>query len=167
MKNVELLIENSAKVDLADETHETALHIAVSQWQGGENVIRYLISKGANINAAGFNGKSPLHYASEKRNFSIAKLLIDSEADVKGKDQYQWTALHYAANRSGDDIELARYLILKGAEVNATNSYDKTPYNYAFERRNVKIANILIENGAVSNNQKPLNKYMTWPRLKV
>jgi len=63
--------------------------------QGNENVVKFLIEHGADVNA--FNrGLTPLMLASMYRNITIVKLLLCNGADLKLRDKSGHTAFIYA-----------------------------------------------------------------------
>jgi ankyrin repeat protein len=57
------------------------------------NIAEFLISKGVDINAKGYQGKTPLHMV---RCTEICGLLISKGADVNAKDNQGLTPLHQA-----------------------------------------------------------------------
>ncbi|MBL0262861.1 MAG: ankyrin repeat domain-containing protein [Leptospiraceae bacterium] len=59
------------------------------------------------------------------------------------------TPLHVATNQG--DIELARTLIAKGADVNAVTNFWHTPLHYAVNRGGYEIAKLLLDSGAKVN----------------
>lgn len=64
-----------------------------------ENLMRYLISKGADVNAKQNNGQRALLHliARNGDNETIAKLLIENNADVDIRDEFGTTPLYFAA----------------------------------------------------------------------
>ncbi len=131
----ELLIEAVGKGDLLDVKYQivkngadvnakqnkyyggnTALIVAV--YKGYSEIIKYLISKGADVNAKNDGGDTALHIAIFKdKNKEIIELLIEKGADVNAKDNDGETALYKAV--ADKKYEIAKYLISKGADINA------------------------------------------------
>lgn len=61
----------------------TILHVAVRYFNNSSNeIFKYFISKGANINAKDDTGYTPLHVAAEKNKHWAAKILLERGADV-------------------------------------------------------------------------------------
>ena len=110
----------------------------------GVEIVELLIENGADVNATGDNGWTPLHYAGTKE---VAELLIENGADVNVKDiRFGWTPLHSTANK-----EIAELLIENGADVNAKTDDERTPLHFAAENGHNEKAELLITKGADVN----------------
>ena len=73
--------------------------------------------------------------------------MIDEGLDVDTKTKYGATALAYAVDKG--HIEIVRFLIDKGADVNSTDTfYNATPLAWAGMNERYEIAGVLLENGA-------------------
>ena len=70
----------------------TALHWA--SYNGHLDVVRLLLTEGADITIADNNGWTALHYASMFGHLDIVRLLLTEGADINIADKYGWTALH-------------------------------------------------------------------------
>lgn len=83
------------------DTAWTPLQWAVSR--ENEEIAKYLISKGANVNICDHNGYAPIFLAIIKNNFDLTKLLIDKDADLdykvpsKNEDYGGFSAIHFAS----------------------------------------------------------------------
>lgn len=186
-----------AKIETADvnECHEnlgTPLHWAT--WQhnnipGTLEIIQKLIQYGANVNALNRFGKTPLydicdnnckgvsteHY--QKSDIDVVKLLIDSGTNVN-----LGNPLLAAADR--DNVELVKYLISLGADVNQKDSRGNSPLSKAIKsykqyseyhmNKYNAIVKTLVEAGAdlynineygrdaynLANNNKEISEYL-------
>ncbi len=82
----------------------------------------------------------------------ICKVLIDAGANVSIKSSRGMTLLHNVAIPGGDYKDVAELLIAKGLDVNAKIKYgeskDATPLHVAAGKGNIKVAEVLIKNGA-------------------
>lgn len=63
------------------------------------NIAKFLIDKGADVNAKNIYGDTPLHYAS-MNNIEITKLLLDNGADVNARNKYDQTPLYNAIHET-------------------------------------------------------------------
>jgi cytohesin len=114
---------------------------------GNVKEVSRLLDAGADANARGSNGDTPLFYAS--RHKDVAELLIARGADVNAVDSDGNTSLHVAAY-SGN-LELVDLLIAKGANRCIANRDGLTPLLLAVNRWNKDVAVLLIEKGANVN----------------
>lgn len=89
-----------------------------------------LIERGANIEAAGNDGKRPLHLAVLAGD--AEKALVKAGADLNAQDNEGNTPLLIACKQCGE--KLARYLIKAGADITVRNSKGETAMDIAAER---------------------------------
>lgn len=96
-ERVKALVEaDNTLVDVRDSDGSTALHYAV--WKGHQEVVAYLLSIGADVNAHNSNGHwgtTPLHAAAHANQPAIAQMLIDHGADVTARDLNGKTPLYH------------------------------------------------------------------------
>ena len=128
---------------------ETLLNV-----MGNANVeeVTRLIQDGADVNAVGDIGMTPLMLAAESQpNPEILLILIENGADVNATDhmaRIPWTPLMLAAE-SQPNPEILRILIEKGADLNAVGYMGMTPLMLAARNNpNPEILRILLDNGA-------------------
>jgi ankyrin repeat protein len=88
------------------------------------------------------DSRTPLNQACEKKRTAVANLLIDEGADVKTRNKFGLTPLHYAA-----ESDLIKRLVAKGADINARNGLGFSPLSLAMGS-SLDRARSLIENGA-------------------
>jgi ankyrin repeat protein len=107
----------------------TALHLAV--FGGQEEAVRLLLERGADPNALSTNEAvrvPPLGTAAFVRSVPLARLLLDSGADVNGRGEGGFTALHSAAQNG--DGDLARLLLERGADKSLATDDGRLPADY-------------------------------------
>lgn len=125
--------------------------VADAAMRGQTDVVRTLLSAGADVNAAHGDGMTALHWAAERGDAAIAEMLIYGGASVHGVTRIgQYTPLHLAG-RSGSD-RVVGLLVDAGADVSAvTTNSGATPLHLAAGSGNAKSVAILAENGADVN----------------
>lgn len=120
--------------------HHSILHAAVSRANFG-NVVSLLLSRGADIEAAGIDGWRPLHVAAYWGNVAIVERLITAGASIHvptrrldmchgrlpNPDEKEWNGqpLHLAA--MGGHVAVVELLLKHGADVNATTNHFERP----------------------------------------
>ena len=83
----------------------------------------------------------------DKLHLEKIEVMIKSGlVDVKAKDEYDRTPLHWACEK--DAFGVAKLLLDKGADVDAINRSEHTPLYVACDKNAVKCAKLLIERGA-------------------
>ena len=81
----QLLAGNRELLEKTDSYKRTALHAAARY--GGNEVCRFLIEQGANLDVKDESGNTPLHLASLHRHDEIVDLLIRAKADLNALNQ--------------------------------------------------------------------------------
>jgi ankyrin repeat protein len=122
--------------------------------------VRYLVEKGANVDASAQGKYPPLMAALARRGEdksligTIARYLIDRGADVNAKARAgETTPLILAVQNQLADVVLA--LLARGADPNAKSSAGDTPLTSAIPRPDASIAVSLIDRGADVNLAGP------------
>jgi len=113
--------------------------------------VRLLISHGANVNAATRRGRTALLVAAmSDQSADIARLLVQSGADVQAKDFLKTTTVRAAA--FGNDTETLRLMIDAGVDVNAADLPGITPLMMAAGwNGNLPAVKLLLAKGAKVN----------------
>lgn len=123
---IEYLLNCGSAISARDDKGKTAFHHAVEC----ENylVTVSLLNSGANIMTTDNNKVTPLGSALMKKDKRFAELLIDF-VDVDERDVYGRTPLHLVALAS--DVELAKVLVKRGADIGAKDANDENPLQLA------------------------------------
>ena len=149
---VEYLIKKGAKLNLQDNEGKTALLWAASNSLPNAKI---LVAKGANVNIAANDGMTPflqatLGVSSSKVTIEMCDLLRKKGANINAAltkpSAVGWTALHYAAING--DVELVKYLIKYGADVNKATGEGSTPLYLAQLAKHEEIVKLLKSAGA-------------------
>jgi ankyrin repeat protein len=128
-----ILDENPAQAKALSADGFTALHLAI--FGGQEEAARRLLERGADPNAISTNEAvrvPPLGTAAFVRSVPLARLLLDSGADVNGRGEGGFTALHSTA-QNGDE-QLARLLLERGADPSLATEDGKRPADFGLRR---------------------------------
>jgi len=75
------------------------------------------------------SGRTPLHLAASRGHLDVARLLVESGADVDARSEFGYTPLHVAAMEGYLDV--ARLLVESGADVDARDKKGRTPLDLA------------------------------------
>ncbi|KAJ3361029.1 hypothetical protein GGF32_007836 [Allomyces javanicus] len=93
---LKLLLElEMIKVDeVFYESGMQPLHVAADH--NSADTVRFLLDRGAVVNARAQDGRTPLHFAAGKGSTIIMDLLISNGASLQDRDNMNWTALAWA-----------------------------------------------------------------------
>jgi ankyrin repeat protein len=128
---VTVLIARGANIEGAGTWGRTALHNAAEE--GHEEVVAWLLDKGADARSRDDNGMTPLIMASGSGHPGVLKMLyqhMQGQGLDDGDDQ-RWTALHFSASVGRE--EAVRSLLLAGADPTVTDDEGRAPRALAEE----------------------------------
>eukprot|EP01036_Dinobryon_divergens_P025794 gene25794-34378_t len=92
-------------------------------------MVSMLLNAGAQVDAKGWVGDTPLHYAARYGLVDVIPILLKAGAQVDAKNKFGQTALHEAA-RSGS-AEVVLFLLVAGAQLDAKDKAGGTPMDLA------------------------------------
>lgn len=99
-----------------------------------EEMVKFLLSEGADVNARDDSDWTPLCEAVHMNCEDVVAELITHGADVNVRAANGMTPLHIALTLSRTaDIAMIKLLISNGADVNARNSFGETPLHAAVD----------------------------------
>ncbi|MDM0008388.1 ankyrin repeat domain-containing protein [Variovorax sp. J22G73] len=142
-----LLDEDQALVNAADEWGFTPLHGVAGEDQ--PEMAKYLLAKGANVNARNDAGITPLHLAAYP---SVAKLLVEAGASLEAREGGQGTPLH-VLSESDDRLDVIEALLELGADVNARDGSGRTALDTAEDREDPEMIALLTRYGGLRGVQ--------------
>ena len=152
LRYVKFFVSQGAGVDVVkanDKFGYTPLYWAAA---GGDiDVVKFLVSEGASVNAKNGTSSPPLHGAVLCSDIEIIEFLLSNGADVNAKNSEGWTPLYGAACKEGS-IPILELLISKGADVTARDKNDGTPLHGAVVvQDNTNVIEFLISKGGDVN----------------
>lgn len=148
------LTDHGANVDLQDREGYTSLHYAAGNISDSCDVLDFLITNGADVNAFTNDKFTPLIIASNCNNLNVVNSLIQHGANIHLEDRYGQTALHYSITVvDHDSVTVLRSLIKNGADVNALTNDKCSPLMMSSFNGSVNVVTILVENGANMDTQ--------------
>jgi ankyrin repeat protein len=150
------------------------LSLAISMGAPSDYIIK-LIDQGADLTLCDSIGFQALHYAVSNRRIDIVQYLLDKKTDIyqpiQRKDEKLTpeaeslylslqgaTPLHLAVIRS--DMEMATFLLTKGADINAKTDMGLTPLAFAAIKGHEKMVEFLINQGADLRARANINDEM-------
>jgi ankyrin repeat protein len=144
---VQEMLQHGSDPNEIDAKGWTPLHWAAQD--ASPDMIRCLVTAGANIDASDKLGFTPLAVAVGEDRSAIARELLDSGAlpNIKNPADGNSTVLHLAC--SWEQFEVVRILLdTPSVEINVRDNNGKTPLTYALETGNIELASCLRAHGA-------------------
>ena len=113
--------------------------------------VQSLVGGGADVNATGAYGCTPLYYAALYGDSYIVTYLLGKGADPKKGASWRGgdTPLHVAAQCGY--VDCVQVLLSNGVPVDLRNNYGETALHLAARRRNTDVVRLLLSNGADAN----------------
>uniref|UniRef100_A0AAR2LF98 SAM domain-containing protein n=1 Tax=Pygocentrus nattereri TaxID=42514 RepID=A0AAR2LF98_PYGNA len=100
-------------VDCTDEEGNTALHFASAS--GHEQLVRFLLRKGASVDSRNNYGWTPLMQAARFGHLNVAHILLENGAEISGRNRMGASVLTMAAR--GGHTHVAKLLLENGTFV--------------------------------------------------
>lgn len=141
---------NPALLNMVDKTKNTPLHYAASS--GKLEVVKFLIKKGADLQAKNTYGWTALHSSSYNGYTSISELLITNGINIEDTDIFGWPPLFRAIQ--GGHKSMIEFLVERGANINATDRDGQTPLYLSVVKGEKEIVEYLLKKDA----KRALNK---------
>ncbi|KAI3161319.1 hypothetical protein DTO046C5_6555 [Penicillium roqueforti] len=127
-----------------------------------EEVVRYLLERGADVNLSNKVNETPLFFAIKARRIQISRLLLSEGAKLDSQNIVGNTALFYAVQCPSNS--LAADLITRGSDPNQRNELEETPLFFAARAGSLSSVHLLLNGGAHAD---PRNKLRETPLLQA
>lgn len=152
-----LLIMQNLVPDLNITNLKGTTPLILSIMKAHHNLIKLLISKGANVNKANHRKMTPLMYAVYLGDFDICALLIENGANINAQDDNKNTALIFAVMTN--QLSLVRFFIKKGANIYLANLDGRMAFDIAPKKGTCSIAYLLLNEMQINerNNLRLIN----------
>lgn len=141
---VQILLQHDADMYKARNDGSTPAYKA--SVKGYQDVLRLLLEKGYQINHKSFKGYTVLHMAAWLNHHSLVQMLL---TQFNGKNviddasnEFKHTPLTVAIRNDGD-LEMVKLLIEGGANKNKVGYQNKTPLDWARDKRKTQIVEYL------------------------
>ncbi|XP_018057722.1 PREDICTED: protein fem-1 homolog A isoform X1 [Atta colombica] len=145
IKKCDADIEQRGRYEVPDDR---SVHCVTPLWcaavSGNLEVIKCLISHGADVNAVSDSGSTPVRSACFMTHMDIVSYLVENGADILKANYNGGTCLI----NSVQSVELCTFLLEHGADVNATDIQNKTALHYAIQEHRLQTTKLLLEHNA-------------------
>ncbi|KAL8638857.1 MAG: hypothetical protein Q9228_004029 [Teloschistes exilis] len=160
LPTLDLFVQKGGDLDSRNAQGWTLLHEAT--WNGQEDIVRYLLDKGAAPTASNENGSNALHLATWKGHSSIVQRLLERAVDPNETNNEGETPLHQAAwlgyvdivrlllddagdpdHRDDGSREVVRLFLNKGADPRIEDNDGRKPHSLAEENSHHPTAKVL------------------------
>eukprot|EP00919_Chromeraceae_sp_WS-2016_P075889 GHVR01179438.1.p1 GENE.GHVR01179438.1~~GHVR01179438.1.p1 ORF type:complete len:515 (+),score=87.19 GHVR01179438.1:157-1701(+) len=147
---IEALIDNGADVSCTTPCGLSLLHLCVMSIESqvvSSRVISLLLKGGVHVDTLDMLGNTPLTVACYRGDRSTVITLIHYHANIHHKLYSGHTLLHLVTIMGR--VDLVRLFILRGADINATDSHDFTSLHYGCVLGQVEVVKHLLHRGAL------------------
>lgn len=145
LKECDADIEQRGRYEVPDDR---SVHCVTPLWcaavSGNLEVIKCLISHGADVNAVSDSGSTPVRSACFMTHMDIVSYLVENGADILKANYNGGTCLI----NSIQSVELCTFLLEHGANVNAMDIQNKTALHYAIQEHRFRTTKLLLEHNA-------------------
>jgi len=125
--------------------------VADAAMRGDQGSVRALLQQGADVNAAQGDGMTALHWAAERGDLEMARMLIYAGAGLEAVTRMaEYTPLHLAS-RAGHGAVVGALLEAGSDPAAPTGSGGATPLHLAAAAGDARAVAVLIEHGADVN----------------
>jgi len=151
-----IISKDPAKINEENEFGYTLLHISARE--NKIEIVKYLISQGADVNVQDDFIEIPLFKAVRRANIELVKYLVLRGSKINTNNIRKETPLHAAVIERRLDI--AKFLVSQGADVNTKDINGESLLHEAIYQNDLELVSYLISQGAEVNVH---DKYDVYP----
>ena len=130
-------------------THDGRTYIFWAGMRGNDQIIQYLIAKGAKVNLQDSHGATPLTFAAGggQQNTKVYDLLIGAGVNPKTEVNNDGANALLLAIGSDPELKLTDYFQSKGLDVKSKDAAGNTAFDYAARAGNIDVMKKLLAKG--------------------
>ncbi|WP_432663364.1 ankyrin repeat domain-containing protein [Wukongibacter baidiensis] len=136
-------------INMVNEFGQSLLHEAIAYKQ--KEIAIELLKESIDVNIQDKEGRTALHYIGFHPDIDIARIILDNGGDVKLKDLYGNIPLWYAVFNARGRYELVELFLKYKSNVNIKNNAGRTSLDFALQKNDEVLVNILRNNCDDSN----------------
>ena len=144
IKTVNFLIKNGVCIEVFNNQGLNPVQAALNQKIYNNELIRILLNQNFDTNIIDIEQRTgdetTLHTASRTGNLEIVVILLNKGAEINVIDSYGDTPTHESV--CCNNIDIARFLILNGADIHIKNELGLTVYDIAKKKNIFKLSKI-------------------------
>lgn len=142
----EKLLKTGANPNNIDSEGNTPLHLTRNY-----EITSLLVENGADVISKNINGDTPLHLNAIYKDLRFIKLFTNKNPTIiNDKNNNKDTLLHiYSCVKSPSSLDVIKFLLDNGAEINSVNNKEKTPLDEAVDCDSWSAQNILLKSGGI------------------
>ncbi|MCX7830015.1 MAG: ankyrin repeat domain-containing protein [Acidobacteria bacterium] len=147
---VKLLLSKGADVNTSNKWGDTPLHLAAAN--GNLEIVKLLVQKNADIHQKNYLDFTPMFSAAINGSIDCLRFFIEEKGmDVNAKDKIGMTPLIRTCYQEKQQLEIVKYLVEKGANINEKCQGKYRALHYAAMRGHNDIVDFLLQNKANVN----------------
>jgi ankyrin repeat protein len=149
-----LFLEAGVPVEIRNQEDWTAL--MSTAYGGHENIVSWLLRKGAEVNNVEQGGNTALHWAAFSGRLACCEVLVTNDAVIDARSTFGWTPLYQAVARN--HVMVASYLLNNGADVNNYAKDGQTPLHKAAASGSLDMIKLLLRHHANARSTNQLGE---------
>jgi ankyrin repeat protein len=139
-------LEQSGLVNFEGENIEGAPPLWCASAAGHLKIVKYLVSKGANVNSTTKSNSTALRAACFDGHIEIVRYLVENSADIEIANRHGHTCLMIACYKG--HLAISKYLISRGADLNRKSVKGNTALHDCAECGSLEIMKLLLSHNA-------------------